>query len=170
MDPLKDIEFFNHVLSNGKTVRRARVSKKVPADMKWETVQQNIRDRDVIIRANAGSVLTSPKGKTLRCGAGYPLLQNVACPRAKECPHLHNGWKNTQHDQCGYLSHLVRHVRTSTCFASVYPECFAPPGFDTYCQIGIDGPICKLVLVSQLLRCSVALLCDTLSICLVAAD
>lgn len=148
---------FTNIGVNGKLVRRAAPSSKNCTFQRWDAVKDKIRAGDVILRAVPGRVLTKPSGTVAKCTSGFPLLETATCCWKNSNKSIHPVWKVDQHDQGGYLTAFLRHIRTSTCTACRYPNCFAPPGHTTYLQIGEDGPICTLHLVSQLFRCCNAL-------------
>ena len=154
---LEGVKFVNYPLPNGKLAIRARRSEKNCSFQTWEDVKDTLGPRDVVVRAIPGPVLTRTSGKVAKCTNGYPLLETATCCWKASNKSLHPAWKVDQHDQVGYLTAFLRHVRTSTCTACRYPNCFAPPGHTTYLQIGENGPVCKLHLVSQLSCCYNAL-------------
>lgn len=147
---------FTSCQQNGKIVRRARATDKGCSFQRWAQVKDNRRECDVVIRAIVGPVLTKTNGKVAKCTNGFPLLETATCCWQASAPtkSLHHAWKVDKHDQVGYLTNFLRHIRTSTCTACRFPECFAPAGYTPYLQIGEDGPVCKLHLV----RCLAAAL------------
>ena len=71
------IRFTNYPLPNGTVVHRARASDKCCAFHRWVDVKHQIGDRDVIIRAEAGPVMTKQNGKVQKCTNGFPLLETA---------------------------------------------------------------------------------------------
>ena len=130
------VKFTDVPSSNGKTVSRALNSEKTCSFDRWETVKDQIGPHNKIIRAKPGNPMRSIEtGRVKYCCSRYPLLHKVTCCYAEDNRKLHlKDWKVPQHDQPGYLTSFLRHIRTSQCTVCRYPGCFAPEGLPPGCR------------------------------------
>lgn len=93
---------------------------------------------------------------------GYPFAYHYEC-----CfePHSTGRWhqRGNYVDGIGQVEVLLRwrrHLESTKCLVYAPEDCLAPEGKITWLQLGSEGPICRLTLVSfaMLLNCYVYLL------------